>query len=743
MNRVNLVLYILIFFTPSVIYASLSVDIIRSKNGLKLYSIKHNGMELLNPKSDTPLFKIRLKDTKSGKPYDLISSSGWQELSTKVISNTKRTITLKRPINKLLPRELEATITLSVDGDNSIWDLKVSGLKNYSIYNVSFPNFSIKTFSDDHLFVPYRFGKVIDNPSSNLDYGENSPNNDFINGNAGLYPMGWGAVMQYMAYYNSNYGIYFGAQDPKASIKTLIAKSSDGGILVGTKVPAPDMSKSGNDFDYPGSFRVQIFNGDWYDASMIYKIWVKRYAEYYPKDSSTRRARYKKLASIDIWGAQTLWNEAKYQNYSTNVIYKMFCDFKDYLGDRVTLGAYWLGACNRINEDDFPQFYPSKTAIDLNKKLKAKYGDKVELSIYTNGYLYDLDIANPDRDVPPFKSVKKYAIKKESGDIYTQKWAGNEFAIMCPTQKRWQDILANVHKKHLSNIGIDGVLIDQITASTPRLCMDKRHNHPLGGGHYHRDGYKKLLEKIHQAYPKDRYFITEAFNDSLLDEVVGYETIKYETQGQVPAIQAVYSGLVQFIGPKSGTDSYQNRDIPDSPTLYSRSGEAFVFGSTLGYFYPDIVQNITKNSNTQRSRAAMFIKKLAIFRDKLKNYLAFGEMKKPLKLIGKIPKITIPASPKSWMPKVTRSAIEHSVWLSKDKKSVALIFVNTQTPDKHNKAIKFDITFDPKKYGLNTKVKIVQMNEFGLNSLGMVKGHFKTSIKLYPAQVKVIVVESI
>jgi len=272
----------ILLFTIYVFAETLSVDIAKLKSGIDLIAIKMGEQNLIKP-SKTPLFTLKLQRLSDKKIFIIDSRSGWRGFDTNMAGG-KRSIILSDPINSSLPKSLYATVELEVRVKKIYLDLKVKGIgKDFTLLESKFPMIALKKINNDSFFVPYRFGKVIYDPTSRLDYGDNKPNSDFLNAGAGLYPMGWGATMQYMAYWGNEYSLIFIAADPRSYIKTLIAKAENNSIKIGTSIPAPNMSRASNDFDYPGRFVISYFHGDWFDAAMIYKDWVKKNAFYYPK----------------------------------------------------------------------------------------------------------------------------------------------------------------------------------------------------------------------------------------------------------------------------------------------------------------------------------------------------------------------------------------------------------------------------------------------------------------------------
>ena len=695
----------------TIIEDDIAFTIDKTAAGVTLDDFSKDGTHFLKSDKNPPLFEATVGDVRSGTSIDIDAQSGWGEVS---ISRSKdqTVIKLAQPENSALPSTLAASIFIVNEGDALSWDLEIEGLGgNHSVLDVKFPQVALKATGDDHYFIPYRFGKIIDNPGQvNLDYGTNGSGAHFpddpnpLMPDAGQYPKGWGATMQYMAYYNNSYGLYVGFHDPKANLKILTAKSANNSIVVGSTIPAPGRTRVGNDFDYPGVVELRPYTGDWYDAAQIYKDWVYHNADYRPPEQLTARAR--KLGEISVWGTQSIYDDVT-NHGSTSVSLKENIDgFYNFIqsrnrGNGIIAGMHWTGAHGGINEHNMPQFYPS----DITRELVAHANAKgMETMVYTNGYLYDLNIDHPDNTVPDFSAVEDYAARNEAGDLYTQSWKGKHYARMCPTQSGWVNILKNVHQSHLAPLRTTGVFIDQVTAASPVPCSNPNHGHPLGGGHYWRDGLKSLIETIRSVYPEDTFVVTEAVNDSLMDVVNGYETASrnYLIENQVPAIQVVYGGKVQFIGPAVGTGNYSNAQ--------GLSAYALALGATPGYFYPHF-------------RDSDVAKQIAL-RSQLKEYISFGEMMRPPKPKGDIPDITISRGnpDNSNYRAATISAIQAGAWKSRQDDSVALLFVNGQK--QNGTSLSFAVDVLSTDYGLQGVLSLTKLTAENEETLGTVKGSF-------------------
>jgi hypothetical protein len=719
---------------PKPVNTRFKYTLVNNKNGVELKSITDNGKELLSLNQNKALFSAKIRDISTQSDINITAKSGWKNVSITKDENGSL-ITLSNPVDTNLPSTLKAIVSIQKRAKGFDFDMSIEGVGDqHSLMELNFPNISFKADSNSHLFVPKHFGMVIDDPAKNANFIDQ-------------YPVGMGANMQYMAYYSDDgKGLFFGFADPDGGVKTLQAKGSGSGVLIDSTIPVENMTLANNDYSYPGLFQLRVFNGDWYDAAMIYKEWVQSMANYKVVDDPKREERLLALSKNDIDAKQAIWNRGANKNFKVKTITDMFINLKNELdkgGEDINLQAYWLAPYGRANEDQFPSFIPHNDTLQIGKNLRDKFADKVDLMIYTNAYLYDTIIRDPQAlDIPPFEKMKDASAKMENGkDYYTQTYEGRTFAIMDPSQTKWQDLLAKIHKKYLNPQDFNGVLLDQVTAGRNRLCFGSDHHHPLGGGHYWRDGYVQLLKKLHNSYSDNRYFVSEAFNDSLVNEVVGYETLYYINKNMVPAVQAVYGDKVEFIGPISYTGTY--KDDPskaDSVNLYATQMVSFIYGNIPGEFFADIAQISNHNADTQRVRAMKFVTRLATMRHKLKEFLSNAIMLRPLKVEGDIPTIVIPAvGGKHPIDEGSIPAILNSVWRAKSGK-IALIFTNAQNSDS-NQNINFSFNFDASKYGIDGEFGVVEVKESSNQNLGSFTGSFAKTINLQSSDIIAYIIE--
>jgi hypothetical protein len=699
---------------------ALDISFVKKTSGIDLKSISHLNSEFLNQNNQPSLFSAIIKNS-AGESKTILADTGWGSVAVED-GATKKRIILKNPTDNFFPSTLVATITVDIADKKSAWDLLIDGVGNsHTLMYVTFPTINIKSNNNGKFFTPWKYGQITD--ASSLHYGAHlNKEYGLMSGDApdGLYPMGWRATMAYMAYYDKNYGLYFGFHDKKASIKNFLANSADNGVEVSCDTPVPNMTKMGNSFDFPGVFEMDLFSGDWFDASLIYKDWVFKYANFRPIDTEDRLARAKEIGKISAWFENNIHEDLNEKTESDYVTIKEF--FKSENSDP-TIWTHFTAWSGEAFDQNMPDtFLNVEDGVeDLVTYWKGRYDDSLMVDLYTNAYLYDTTL-------PTFSTFKDHATKRENGDYYKQ-YYGRWFAIMCPTQKAWQDKHLEINR-FIKSLGVDGVYLDQVSASSPVMCFDLDHGHSLGGGSYWADGYREFIKKVHSVYDREKFVITENFNDSLADEVDGFMCMYYTAQNQVPAAQSVYGGKVQFFGPAiKATSHYEN--LEDAESLYATLAQGLAFGNVLGSFYPSIVLS-REHTGDISIRAANYTKSLVTMRDKLKNYMSYGSIQKPLTISGNIPTIDVPKSGDH--TPFTMSAIQTGIWKDSDG-NVAILFINGNKPDLNAPDIKFSFDFDGSKYGLSGDLKIKEVRAYNETSLGTVNNSFTKDITLPSASV--------
>ncbi|MDW8029695.1 MAG: DUF6259 domain-containing protein, partial [Armatimonadota bacterium] len=563
------------------------------------------------------------------------------------------------------------------------WSLNIERLPNdWSILRVSFPQIAVADLGENaEVFFPRGPGEVQRNLwRKSFTYRS-------------LYPNGW-ATMQFVAAYSETRdkehgtGIYVGVHDPKGSAKEIIVKSEPDvkRVVLAFVHPVQNMGIGGNEFKQTGEVVWQILRGDWFDAAMIYRDWVRKEAKWFPKGArdtgqGTRIDTPEWMRELCVWAVG---------GGAPKECVPVVKEFAKFMG--VPVGFHWYNWHQIPFDNDYPHYFPTKEGFAEGVQELQQSG--VFIMPYINGRLWD----TRDKGMEDWQFSKialPAATKQEDGTPYTESYGSKEadgsdvkLAPMCPTTKLWQDKVREIVLRLFNEFGVNAVYIDQVAAAAPALCFDKTHGHPLGGGSWWNEGYWQMLDAIRKAMPKDRMLTTECNAEPFVKWFDGYLTWHWQHDGQVPAFPAVYSGAIQMFG-----RAYRGGETKDL-ALRMKAGQQLVFGEQIGWIDPSIVRE---------KENAEFLRQVVRLRWHLRRYFCEGEMARPPKLSGNIPKVR---ADWQWAGEwwVETDAILTGAWKLPKEGKLVLLFVNVS-----DQTLKATLIFDSKSYGL--KGKQIQMTE--------------------------------
>ena len=684
----------------------LSITVENIGNGAKVTHIRDNGTETLNTSTLSQFFTIYIRNTTNNIDYEISSASGWANVNI-TSTGSSCTIDFDTPTDAGLPNTLSATVTINTNDARSDWDLSISGIgANHSLMDVVFPKLNIKADGNDTFLYPLYSGRLTSNPGSGIDYYDDpADNGDNI---VGLYPRGGGTTMQFMSYYNNNYGLYFGYHDPDASIKYFGVKNENSGVKIECKYPIPDKTVAGNNWDLPGVFELDLYDGNWYEAAKIYKAWVSTNSNYWPQDSPERNTRQQVIGDIGIWLTTSDFSSISMSNMETYI--QQAINFFD-----VPVGVHAYNWNYKEFDHFYPDYFPERDGFPSLVANIQNNNDAVIMP-YTNGRLWDTgeggnDSGDSAAAVWYNNEGKPDATKQSDSTEYTQTFKNNIFAVMCPKQTDWQNRLVSIEDTitNSTEIGAKAIYMDQVAAANPVQCMDSTHNHKLGGGAYWKNGYEEMIDSIHSTIPDDVFVTTEGGCDFIAGQIDAFMVQSWTTDHQIPAWQAVYTGKVQLFGTKTGGSQYGNQQF------YAKLGQGYIYGVQTGRQY--IWLAINPDANPDKSMASHFVKRLSRMRYKLRDFMSYGEMKKPLELTGEIPDLTYHVfdwgGHKGYVD-VNYPAVQNSVWQHGD--SVAVSLINASLPDVPNvidDSINISFSFDGSEYGLSGTLAVTEITETG------------------------------
>ena len=262
----------------------------------------------------------------------------------------------------------------------------VNDATDYSVVEATYP-FPVVGGGPLSLFVPDRCGRAVQNAT---EVGFNTVYHypDHV------------ASMQYFAFWGEKNGVYLGVHDPDACMKDFHVDVQKGEGRIQAAFPAINAGKMGNSFTLAGQTRWQAFDGDWFDATQIYKEFVLKDArwlplkgrpdtprqfkeivwwicDYIPNSEKQRDARPMTLATVSERFGKDYWVDAA-------------VELKKRLGANVGYQVYnWHEIPFNIN---YPHFLPAREEFIRGAKRLKDAG--IYVFPYINAVSWEMDDAD-------------------------------------------------------------------------------------------------------------------------------------------------------------------------------------------------------------------------------------------------------------------------------------------------------------------------------------------------------------
>jgi len=637
----------------------------------------------------------------------------------------------------------------------SVWRIEIKNNSDNIIKYVNFPRFSIKDEEGNFAF-PLGKGILIKNPSQNKGLANLVRYYGFDVG-GGYYPCSL-QTMQFFTYYNDNGGLYFATYDSKCFMKQFRYEPESKGFLnFILKVPVPNMKTKGNFYSQTWDTIIGIYEGDWYDASLIYRDWAIKQLW------CQKGPIYKRMDIPEWFKKNILWLSAWLQpksayylpNYYPELIKQKGIEnllsqytppseyvikFKKYfLDENETMGFQWYAwniqspwymefpHYGQKYDPNFPELCPHKETPEEVLQMRK---ENIRVIPYVNTYLWE-------KCVPSYEKAKLYAVKNEDGNVktgYSRKDHENknwENAAMCPFTEWYQDMQVKLLSSLLKEVKFDGLYLDQITAVAPQLCFDSSHGHPVGGGSWWVEGYRRLIEKVRQKVREvnpDAILTSEANTEPFIDLLDGNLAITPTFSNEVPLYKVVYGDYSIVYGRKQSPEMLRNR-IPFDAMM----GLSFIYGEQIGWFSRGEVVNLLLKEEFEPQRE--YMKKIIKGIKFARKFLIEGIYQRPLKIDieGENKELEFTSNLATHPYIFTLPPVLSSLYKSYDNE---LCFVLTNYTDKNYK-VTFEIV--PENYGIKKgKLKIWKNGQ--IEEKRLIKNSIKISEEIFPKSVVIYII---
>lgn len=407
------------------------------------------------------------------------------------------------------------------------------------------------------------------------------------------------SAMQFVAFYGSGHGLYVGLHDPQANHKHLAVKgSADGPGFTCTNWPAMPRPPE-KVYKVPYEAVIGVFEGDYWNAAQIYREFTFK-APWGKAGTVSKRPIPSWLKDTELWlvpDAAPLDNVAQCKKAG-----EFFS---------VPISLHWYNWHEIPFDTLYPEYFPTKPHFEEGVKALQQAGFHV--MPYINGRLCD-----PTSKTWTQEGGDKAAARQEDGKPYTEVYGSKvPLNVMCPYTAFWQQKIAGIVDRLTNQCGVDGVYIDQICAADANRCFDASHGHPVGGGHFWADGYRKLLDLARSKLPQDRILTTEENAECWIDQFDGLLLVNTPPQWGarvIPLFPSVYAGrTIPF-----GFQYFSPEDVKRSLPFRFKMARAFTYGSQLGWIGVGLI------TQPEAAKEAEFLRNLAHCRKSGHKYLLSG-----------------------------------------------------------------------------------------------------------------------
>ncbi len=665
--------------TYSFIGGNLSYGITVSPDRTKAFftSLKDTETNRYFFKGERDIFFLVALNNETKKETIVSSSSEWENIS---VAGTNDAGSIMFSDSQTLPG-VSVVITLTGGEFLSVDTQLINTGNKYSLYKCSHPMVHFNTGKDIYFFYPYGSGEIQNSETIGEWHSEQS------------YPS-YGASMQYLCFWNdkTKRGVYYGCHDPYPASKKLCThrKKEENVFALNAWQLLSDITGGCNSQKLCGSLKLKAFDGDWYDAALLYRDFVETRAKYCPEYGDYGKTDTPEwFKNIDCWFNHRVTDDKPFAD-------KIIANSSMFKNKPAIHLYYW----HQVPYDnDYPHYFPMKPQVE--EELKKLHEAGIKVMPYINGRLWDTrDRGTEDYQ---FSSVAKpWATKDIKGEVITETYASKEedgspvkLAVMCPATALWQDKVAEIVNK-LFEIGFDGVYIDQIAAAEAKPCTDENHKHPAGGGEWWCRAYNTMLERIALRKPADRMLTTECTADPFMVHLDAYLTWIWIRNNQVPAFTAVYSDKILTFGTDFrglGNLDFRLDGNLDEGGVRVFASQSFLYGIQMGWITTQLFEKMPHKD---------FFIRLVNARDNLRIYFVGGKVLRPPVITDNGGKIVLTKCREAVGGIVESACVNGMLWEEKQTGKKALLLVNSG--DKTVKA-KIKSLLPDGEYKLNGDIK--------------------------------------
>ena len=496
-------------------------------------------------------------------------------------------------------------VTLPDGGALLQWNIEADLPAGWLVTDLKFPNVVIERPEDGRIITTEGWG--VEKPLDIATFEARYPSH--------------ASAMQFLVVHNAEGAFYYGTEDRRGCGKTYSAQCTPTTVALSDAIPA----SAGWIAD--GTFRLP-----WVSVTgFTPKGWEDAVVRWYRPFTFTTEWGSKPLASRNIpqWCYDAdAWVRAK---HVTDQTYDAVRRAARYFGQG--LGVHWYFWHHYPYDTHYPDYLPAQERFAGMVRDAQLLGARV--TPYINGRLWD-----PAAD--SYKRDRGYdaSCRKPDGSLYTEIYPTSKVlnTVTCPSTDIWHRKIIGLVDSLQHAIGVNGIYIDQIAAAAPEPCWNEAHGHPVGGGDFWYDGYRRLIGEIRAHHLLEDRILTSEENAEcyidLFDMLLVVNTPHEEDNCIIrPVFPMVYSDRAVT---SAFTYTPSEADKMSLGDFRYELAKALLWGSQIGWVDPVPLMS------EQAVSEARFMKTLMDFRRSLHDVVYGGLFIRELTPAGDNPIVKIP-----------------------------------------------------------------------------------------------------
>lgn len=622
-----------------------------------------------------PLTTLKIKNLKTGEVENFSSERGWDRVHVwngkneiRVVFEYPHSLPIRVIIQLRAFRKDEITFSLQVINDSP----------DYTVLSASVPSISFVGYEKPHLFIPQASGQIFDDAYEKEVHWNSH------------YPNGFGCVCPVLGIYEptkeSANGLYVAVHSPSAErcdMRCDMFRRKEGNFSF--EYPSTSMGKAYNSFEPVGNVVMRVLDGDWYDMASMYEEYVKNHAEWYAPIGRYDTPDWFK--DLPVWLMDWMPNDNPEADPVPISLRSLVPPKRDDWKDKPIQFAKKLGLPVGYHiynwhfipfNNDYPYYFPVKEGF--MEAVEEFHKNNIYVMPYINARL--ADTRTRDLSTEKFeRELQEGATLDVDGNLIIETYASHEpdgslckLAVMCPSSHVWRETLAGIIRKMSKECHVDGVYLDQISASDVNLCCAPHHNHEGGGGSWWVRSYKNIMSRLKEECYDNCIFTSECNAEAYADQLDGFLTWAWVATNYVPFFSKIYAGHVVMFG--RSTNGYKKAD---KEYFRFHVGQSVMFGQQIGWINADVVDDEEK---------MVYLSRLCHMRYDFKDHFNYGAMRRPPKTNDTVPTF-VTDSAISFSDVHEAPLVLASCW--ENDESIVMMVTNC---DKKDCALTYDAPFD-------------------------------------------------